>query len=322
MKTPLGVLAFTVALVSPFTASAQDFSGAVTLGYSHRSLDVVPGFELKSNALTLDGQIDFKLDSGLTFGARYNSFNLNLANLPIDLKGNLIGLNVGYDVSENFSAGVFLEQSQIGADIGPMSISDAAGLQTMGIEGSYSTGNLEFGAFVAKSDITGALGGLIGAGGVSVDVTSFGLSAKYEANSDLLVGGTFMRTSADIGGPSYDIDYIGIAAVYGLNDTVNLFGGLSQTRQSDLEAKINTIAIGGSYDLSATAGFPLVASLELARTDLKVGLLPGLEPKSNSIRLGLTMPLGKGSVKAPLNSTADAILNPSHDVLSQTLMNF
>lgn len=319
MIRTISVFAVSVAAFTSTAAVAQDFSGAVTLGYSHTKQSEL---DATLNGLTLDGRLAFNMGNGVTFGVRYDAFNLNTANQPIDINGNFVGLNVNYDVSDAFSAKVFLEDAAIGAKLGPASLTDIASIKSFGIEGHYKTGGMDFGAFYAQNKLGGAAG-LIAAMG-DLDVSSFGLSAKYDAADNFVVGGSFMRTHIDVGavpGADADIDYIGIAAAYGINDQFSVFGGLSQTKQSEAELKVNTIALGGSYDLTDRAGFPLIASLELARTTLKQPTMP-ISPDVDSIRLGLTMPLGKGSVKAPLNSTADSILNPSHDVISQTFLNF
>ncbi|MDQ2067731.1 hypothetical protein Q9295_15245 [Xinfangfangia sp. CPCC 101601] len=297
-------------------ALAQDFSGAVTLGYSHTKQS---DLEVSLNGLTLDGRADFALGNGLTFGARYNSFSLDVAGFDLDINGSLIGLDVKYAISDAFSAGVFLEQAEIGGELGGVKVSSLAASKTVGIEGHYTSGNLEFGAFYATST-PGGLAAMLLAG---TDMSHFGLSAQYNASAAFTVGGSFMRTTVEApgGGMSFDLDYVGLAAVYSVNDSTSLFGGWSKTSQGDLDIALSTLAVGGAYDLSERAGMPLIASLELARTTLDIAG-GGFEPTVESIRLGLTMPLGRGSVKAPLNSTADAILNPSHTVISQTFMNF
>lgn len=318
MFNKISALAFSVAFVSPMAATAQDFSGAVTLGYSHTKQS---DLDVSLNGATIDGRLNFNLGGGASLGLRYDSFLLNVAGADLDISGNLIGLDVNYDVSEAFSAKVFMDHAEIGGESMGVKLSGLASIKSFGIEGHYKTGALDFGAFYAKNEIGGLVGLLLAGADLSVD--TLGLTAKYEPSQDLVVGGTIMRTTLDIGviPAKADIDYLGVAAAYGISDQFSVFGGLSQTRQSDMGLKLNTIALGGSYDLSDRAGFPLIASLELSRTTLKSSF-GGLEPDVDSIRLGITMPLGKGSAKAPLNSTADAILNPSHDVLSQSLLNF
>ena len=313
MSHKLGVLAFTVALFPPLFAQAQDFSGAVTLGYSHTD---IPDADVKVNGLSLDGRLAFSMGNGLTFGARYNTFRLDVAGVDADLTGNLMAFDVSYEVSSAFSAGVFLEHAELGAKIMGTSIGAIASSNTFGVEGHYKTGALDFGAFIAS----GEPGGLVALALPGVDLMHYGLSATYTPSDALTVGGTFIRTNLDpSGGPGIDIDYFGLAAVYDVNDTVSVFGGLSQTKTDIVDLKATTLSLGGSYDLSAMAGMPLLASLELARTTPE---LAGTDTHINSIRLGLTIPLGGSSAKAPLNSGADAILSPSHSALSQTLLSF
>jgi len=317
MFRKLSVLAVAISSVSPLAAVAQDFSGALTFGYSHTSLDDA-GLDANLNGLSLDGRLAFDMGNGITFGSRFDTFRLDVAGEDLDITGTLMALDVSYAISDAFSAGVFLEHAEIGADIMGTSVSSLVASNTYGIEGTYKTGALEFGGFVATSNPGGALGTSLG----DVDIRHIGLSAAYTPAGNLTVGGSFINTNLDpAGGTDIDINYLGIAAVYDLNETYTLFGGLSRTwlDESGVDVDLTTIGLGVAYDLSALAGMPLSASLELARTTPDIG---GSSIDIDSVRLGVTIPLGGNTAKAPLNSTADAILNPSHSAISQTVLNF
>lgn len=314
MNIRTGLLALSTALVTPLAVLSQDFSGAVTFGYSHTD---VPDANTKLNGVQLDGRLNLSMGNGLAFDARYNVFNLGVAGADADISGSLMALAVTYDVSSALSAGVFVENAELGVDFAGLALGSIASSNTFGIEGHYKTSVLDFGASVA----TGKTGGLIAAALPNVDLMHFGLSAIYTPSDALTLGGSFIRTnleSAALPG-SVNIDYIGLAANYVINDKFSVFGGLSRTKTDLVDLQATSISLGGSYDMSSFAGMPLMASLELAQTRPE---LLGADTKINSIRLGMTIPLGRNAAKAPLNSGADAILNPSHSALSQMLLSF
>lgn len=318
MLRKFSVLTVAISSVSPLAATAQDFSGALTLGYSHSD---IPDADARLNGLSLDGRLAYGIDNGITFGTRFNTFRLDAANADLDITGTLMAIDASYAVSDAFSAGIFYEHAEAGMSMMGTSISSVIASNTYGIEGSYKTGALELGGFVAAS----TPGGLLGAGlaGSGLDIRHVGLSAAYVPGNDLTVGGSFINTNLDSGAAGIDVDikYLGLAAVYGLNDSYTLFGGVSRTwlNESGMDADLTTIGLGLSYDLGAMAGMPLSASVELARTTPDFG---GGSTDINSLRLGLTIPLGGNAASAPLNSTADAILNPSHSAITQTVLNF
>lgn len=314
MTTKLGVLAFTVAFVSPFAASAQEFSGAVTLGFSRSNYDLAP--DMNVDALTLDGRFNVALAEGWSVGARYNSFDQDYPNNE-GIFGSLIGLEVDYQVTDTFAVGVYLEQFSLGLDDNGIKYADFFTSRSVGIEGHYTTDKFDIGFHYG----TGTPGGQIGYIFSTMDVTHVGLSGHYDVSDKLMVGGSVVRTTVEAGGgiPDLRMTVSGIAAVYSATDTINLFGGVARFSNSFLQLDDTTMSLGGTYDLSAQMGMPLVASLELART--KSDSFGGGE-NIDSVRLGLTLPIGKGKVQAPLNSSVDAILNPSRSAFSQWFLSY
>jgi len=59
-------------------------------------------------------------------------------------------------------------------------------------------------------------------------------------------------------------------------------------------------------------GFSATVSLEAARTDLAPSDI-------DTLRLGLTLPLGKKGPMLPMNSVADSVLNARHGALNAAL---
>ena len=78
------------------------------------------------------------------------------------------------------------------------------------------------------------------------------------------------------------------------------------------------MGIGLGYDLSGWTNMPMVASLELSRSRLSESGVGSIDV--DSVRFGLTLPLGGSSTVAPQNSTAAAAMEPRRNALSTTLL--
>ena len=137
-----------------------------------------------------------------------------------------------------------------------------------------------------------------------MDIENLGVSGHYTGVEGLDVGATFLRSRLSNGGFSEDIDFKGAAATYMVSDSLMVFGGVGQLDLLGI-GDIDSMGLGVSYDLGAKMGFASSVSLELGRTSLNGTDL-------DVIRLGLTVPLGKSGPVLPMNSVADAILNPRH----------
>lgn len=312
MTMKIGALAFAVAFVSPLASLAQDFSGEVTLGFSRSNYDTLPGLDV--DALTFDGRFHVALAEGWSVGARYNSFDQDYGE-EFGFFGNLMGFEVDYQINETFTVGAYMEHYGIGGKSGPYRISDVITMRSVGIEGHYTIDNLKIGAHFGATQPGGGM-----LADANVDATDIGLSFNYDVNEKLLVGGSVVRTnfSQDDFADGH-MTVSGIAAVYRATDEINMFGGLARISGNGTNFSDSTLSLGGTYDLSASMGMPLVASLELART--KSDMLAEGE-NIDSVRLGLTIPIGKGKVQAPLNSSVDAILNPTRTAYSQWFLSY
>ena len=171
----------------------------------------------------------------------------------------------------------------------------------------YSTGDLELGMHLGRSSTSPDIG---------IDIDDFGLSAKYAAMPNLDIAGAFQRATLSLGPDDADIDLIGLAAAYDINDQFSLFAGVSRTSVDLADLDVTTMGLGVGYDLSEMAGVASTVSLELARTDLSSG---GPDGDIDTVRLGLTFPIGGKGTEAPLNSVADSIFNPRRGAVNAAL---
>ncbi|MCB5409038.1 porin family protein [Pseudogemmobacter faecipullorum] len=286
-------LAATVALMLPVPALAQNFSGAVTLGYG---LGEISDLSQDINSLTFNGSVNVQLGSGFSLGVRADYGAIDVKGLGVDIGANLLGANVAYQFDNGGWVGAYTENAEISVDLLPINF----GVTDFGVEGGYRFSGVDLSGFVGKS----------------TDITSFGIAGKYEADGALL-GASAMRSNVKFGGADLGVTAAGLAGAYNFSQGWGVFAGAGRTSLSEVDADLTTVGLGGSYAFEAAAT-PVVVSLELARTKLEVGGLGSTD--LDTVRLGVTVPFGnKGSV-LPKNSVADAILNPGHTAISQTVL--
>jgi predicted porin len=296
MKRCLALLLVTIS--TPSLVAAQDLSGGVTLGFGEHDIA-----DQGLSTATLDGRVDFAFANGVTFGVDAGYMDLGIDGAPIDLTANFVGMNLGYRFSNGMSAGVYVEQLTGSISLVPIDIS----LKSIGAEFGYSMTNLEFGAHIGRTSTSPD---------INIDIDNIGLTAKYTPMENLDIAGAFLRANLSSGGTDIDIDMLGLAAAYDINEQFSVFGGLSRTSISDVDVDFTTMGLGVGYDLSQMTGLASVVSLEVARTEISLG---GSSEDLDTVRLGLTFPLGGKGSEAPLNSVADSIFNPRHGAVNAAL---
>ena len=288
----------------PSLVAAQEISGGVTLGFGDHDIDEISqGLRTTS----LDGRMGMAFDNGIIFGVQAGYIDINIDDVDVDLDGNFFGFDLGYRFTNGMSLGAYVEELTLSADILPIDIS----LRTIGLSGGYSMEGLDFGAFIGETTTSPDIGAI-----ADIDISNFGLTAKYSAVPNLNLGAAFLRANIDTPGDDVDIDLIGLAATYDINEQFSVFGGVSRTSLDLADLDVTTFGLGVGYDLSGMAGIASTVSLELARTDLSTG---GDDADLDTIRLGLTFPLGGSGTEAPLNSVADSIFNPRRGALNAAL---
>lgn len=301
MKRSLALVLLTVS--APSLATAQELSGGVTLGFGDHSLS---DFDQDLSTASLDGRVDLAFDNGMTFGVSAGYIDVGIDGQPIGLDATFVGLEVGYKMSNGLSFGAYAEQLNAQVSILPIDLA----LKSIGAKVGYTTGNLELGMNLGRTSTSPDIGFLGG-----IDIDNFGLSAKYRPMDNLAIAGAFQRATLDNGMMEADIDLIGLAATYDINEQFSLFGGVSRTSQDDLDLDVTTMGLGVGYNMDL-GGVASTLSLELARTDLSA---MGDSTDLDTVRLGWTVPLGGKGTEAPLNSVADSIFNPRHGAVNTAL---
>lgn len=299
-------IALLLASVSlPTLATAQDMgvSGAVTLGFgTHDVSDIDQDLQTTS----LDGRIDIDFGNGFAMGVDGGYLDLSIDDVPVDFEAKFIGVDGRYAFANGFSMGAYYEDLTASADILPIDLS----LDSWGVTAGYEIDDVDLGLFIGQSSTSPSLS-------PDIDFRDLGLTASYSGVENLALGAAFLRTTIKNPGDDVDVDFLGLAATYALNDQFSIFAGLSQSDLEILDADATTFGLGAGYNLPAMGGVNSTVSLELARTSLSAG---GSDAGDlDTVRLGLTFPLGGNGGAAPLNSVADSILNPRHSAINTGL---
>ena len=295
-----GVAVFLVAISTPAIVAAQDISGGVTLGFGDHSIS---GIDQDMTTASLDGRVNLAFANGVTMGVEGGYVDIGVDGVSSNISAHFVGVSLGYRMANGFSFGAYAEQLTGQVSGLPIDLS----LKSIGAELGYETGNLGLGLQVGRTSVSPDIG---------VEADTLGLTAKYAAAPNLDIAGAFLRANISVGGSDTDVDLLGVAAAYDINEQFSLFGGVSKTSVGDIDVDFTTVGLGVGYDLSEMAGIASTVSLEVARTDISLG---GSSEDLDSVRLGLTFPLGEKGTEAPLNSVADSIFNPRAGAINAAL---
>ena len=288
----LVVLALSAIPFTPVVLQAQTITGGLTLSLIRQDSN---GVDVDSRGL--DGRMETDFGNGFTFGLEVGASRMSQDGVAMDIDAEFIALDGGYRFSNGVRAGLFADRLTFSFGA-PIDVT----LKTNGLSLGYEGSGFDAEAFVAHTSLSIPL---------PFDIDNYGISARYSGVAGLELGAAFLRATLSAGGPSQDIDFKGIAASYVMNDSTLLFGGVTRTDLSGT-ADIDTAGIGIGYDLGAMTGFSATVSLEAARTDVAPSDI-------DTLRLGLTLPLGKKGPMLPMNSVADSVLNARHGALNAAL---
>lgn len=288
----LVALALSAVPVAPVALEAQTITGGLTLSFTRQ--DSGPA-EIDSRGL--DGRMETDFGNGFSFGLEVGASRMSQDGVAMDIDAEFIALEAGYKFSNGAKAGLFADRLTFSFGA-PIDVT----LKTNGLSLGYEANGFDVEAFVANTSLSIPL---------PFDIDNVGITARYSGVAGLEVGAAYLRAELSAGGPAEDIDFKGLAATYVMNDSYILFGGFAKTDLAGL-VDIDTAGIGIGYDLGAMTGFPATLSLEAAQTDLATTDI-------DTLRLGLTLPMGKKGPMLPMNSVADSVLNARHGAFNAAL---
>jgi hypothetical protein len=285
----------------PQALSAQEISGAASLGYG--KLTGPADFE-EAGIRALDGQMTLAYDNGLMLGARAASARADFEGIDEDASINVFGLTAGAGFANFWNGGFYYEFGDLSIDgFGNESI------DSHGVFLGYDSDLMAFELFAGKTDGYALAG-------TDLDWTDLGARAAVNIGATGRIGGHVQRSRLSESGESANLLSYGLGGHYGFAQGFSAFAGLTRAEVEDVVGEMTTFGIGMGYDLSTAANFPATLSLELARTRLDDGTD---RADLDTIRFGVTLPLGAAR-SLPLNSVAASALNPNRTALSTALV--
>lgn len=273
---------------APIAAQAESITGGMTLSYTRHSNDFG---DMRTTGL--DGRLAIDMDNGLRFGFDLGRSTMSQDGSPIDLDAEFYSVEASYGFGGGMRAGLFADRLSIGAGLSPIDVT----LSTNGLSFGYEGNGFEGEAFVGKTSLNVPL---------PFEIKNYGVFGHYTGMDKLDVGAAFLRAHLTQGGNSTNMDFRGVAATYLATPQLMVFGGFGQLDLGLLSsAGIDSFGLGVSYDLGAKMGFSSSVSLEVGRVSQGGS-------DADVLRVGWTIPLGKSGPALPMNSVADAVLNPRH----------
>lgn len=281
-------LAASCALCAFSTAQAQDVSGAVTLGYSSITFD---NSNFDANTTSLDGYFDVDFGNGFSIGADVGIQSLDIDGASDRFKTVDAALNGRYRFASGLTLGGYVEATRL--DFGP----GDTNFSSYGVTLGYATQNWSVEGFIGKTDIDFS----------NNDLTDYGFLASYKPVAAVTLGGGVIRSEFDGGDEAYTL--VRLAGIYDISPAFSVFGGFD--RLSIDSTDLTDVGIGVGYDLAQFTGRSVILSLEYSQIDLN-----NSGSNIDIVEFGVTIPLGTGASKVPLNSVAGNVLRSRHSALS------
>ncbi|MFX0545522.1 hypothetical protein ACEWPL_008240 [Roseovarius sp. S1116L3] len=288
-------------LAVPGLASAQDFSGAATLGYGFSSISDGGG---DANTYTLDGTGTFAFQNGWSI-----DLDGSFAHSDPDGSGDIgvtdLGAKLQYQMYSGAMFGAYVDYTDLDGN-GLFNVN--ADVTSYGVTGGYSGQLLQMEVNVGGADAS--ISGL----GSNDDWMDYGVNVAYTPTDKTKIAGHWQLSDLNTAFGGTNLTSIGIGASHDFGIGFIGFGGISRVDFDALNVDATSYGLGVGYDLQQISNLPGQVSLELARTNLDVGGFGDAD--EDTIRLGFTMPLGSRKSSAPLNSLADSIMSPRHNAIS------
>ncbi|MFX0542390.1 porin [Roseovarius sp. S4756] len=289
-------------LVLPGAALSQDVSGAATLGYAHSSVSNGGG---DLNAYTVDGAGDITFQNGFAVGLTGSVIHADPDGGGGDIDLTDLGSDLTYTTYSGAMFGGYLDYTDLS---GNGLLTGSADATSYGLTGGYAGQMLQIKANVGWTDASGA--GL----GVVSDWMDYGVNVSYTPTERTRIAGHWQLSDVDTNFGGTDLSSVGVGASHDFGAGFVGFGGISRVDFDAANVDATSYGVGVGYDLSQISSVPAQVSLELARTNLDAGAFGDTDV--DTVRLGVTIPLGGPSNQTPLNSLSESIMAPRHNALS------
>lgn len=292
-----------IGIVSGGVGLAQEFSGAATLGYGNASVSDGGG---DITTFTLDGAgfVDFQNGFELGFNGSFKSAD---ADGPgNDLDGTDLGLDLSSRLPSGFMLGGYVDFIDLDVSLPGGGFTANADVTSYGLKTGYVTDQIEAEFHIGLSETSPSLPS-------GVDWTDYGANLRYDISDRTSVGGHLLRTEISGPGGTGDVNSVGLGGEHGFGIGWTAFGGVNWIELDGANSDITTVGLGLGYDLATVTSLPAQLSLELARSNLDTG---AGDADVDTVRLGVTIPLGGYKSGAPLNSVSRSTTKPRHNALS------
>jgi hypothetical protein len=287
-----------VAAAFPAMVAAQAFDGTAMVGYAYNDAEGSQGVHTPN----IEGRFGYDAGNGFRFGADLSGMHGSENGVSGDLSLLTGGLYGSYKFANGFNLGMYGENASIDVS----GLADDLSARSIGLMGGYDIETTKVSAFMGRSKTSPSLP-------EGVDIKDYGIAARFNASEQFTFGGSIVRSTVSGYGVSADLDYAGIAGAYRIDPSWTVFGGLTDTKLES-SGSITSFGLGASYDMSNYMREGSSMSLEVARSKLTgVGHM-------NTLRVGLSVPIGGTASSVPLNSVADAAMNPRHNALTSAIL--
>lgn len=297
------IFAGVVVSAFPVFAMATELTSVATLGYGESDVTDV-STDLSTTTLDLTSKLD--VGNGFTLGFDASLARAEPDGIAADIDISALGVNGSYGLGNGVRFGAYVEKAKLGAT----GFNDSLSATSYGLTAGYSMGTADFEGFYGATDTDPSLPD-------SIDVRDYGVAVGVHISPELFVGGNLMRTQLSSGGMEANLDMIGVAASYRFAGAWTAFGGITNASISGEDTDINTTGLGVGYEMSNVFAAPVTFSAEVARSKVSV---PGDSGRIDTVRFGLSVPIGGSRVIAPLNSVAGSVTNPRHNVDSSAAL--
>lgn len=303
MKSTTKTVAVLLCAVTPGISAAQEVGGAVTLGYGNSDIS---GVSEDLGTVSVDGRVGVDFGNGFRFGIDQSAITGDIDGVPEDVSVFMLGAYGSYRFANGMSLGGYAEKAELDVD----GLATDLSATSFGLMAGYDAGAAYLSGFAGKTTTDPDLP-------AGADIRDIGVAVKYAAATNFTLGASAMRTRISDSTTDLDVSFMGVAGAYGVAENWSLFGGLSRSSLDLVDADITTFGVGVSYDLSSHIGMGSSVSLELARSTASIA---GVDDDLDTVRLGLSIPLGGDSFSVPMNSVADSVMAPRHNAITSTVL--
>lgn len=294
-----------LALSAAGAMAAPTWDGALTLGYA--SSDNAGG---TADTLSLDGSGRLDFGSGFTL-----DLDLTLMSVEVDEEtatAYALGVAPKYHLGSGLVLGGYLETGNLsGEGLSAEGSDDTTALTSFGLSGGYESEAMDLEVYLGSA----IPGGALADPGDDLGVLHYGAAMTLRPTERLSIAGALQFAEYDPVEGRLNVHSIGLAANYALTDQLGIFGAAQVTSVQALATEIRQLGLGVSYEVQGAV--PMVLSAEVAR--LSTNTLGSNGEAVDTIRVGLTIPLGGKSNALPQNSLPAGVFNPGHDPLVDTI---